>query len=469
MNNKCKRILALLMSVLLMVSLCCCKSTSDSESAYSSEDNVVSDVLDDTSSDATTDTSSDDMVNSSEDSNDGNSVIGEVSSNDPSLDGSNVSNGTTVIQPSGNDKPTTSTSSNTNGEHTITATYEWHPGLPDVDVTYKFGVLVDNVPVNSGDVTITTKTSGIKVDGNKVTIPYSVRQANKTVSVTVKHKSGTKCDVNIPCYKYTQTFNDDFDGTHLDRTKWGETQAYATTPPSDAASYTVIDRSRPVSNCLEVKDGKLILYIKKEPCYDASGKIKYLYSDGMISTSRGSDPFMQTYGLFQSRLACAEWSGVNTAFWIVPNGSHGTQYMNFKTDEPSIGLSEIDIIEASVAFGKSNRKTFCISEHFYNYKNNYSHTQQSSYYEVSDSITNYHTYSCVWTADGLYYYVDDTNIRNTTGLQAKSAGGKTVTRAHMICSIALYEDEGWVGKRDFDDSALPITASYDWVRAYKFN
>ena len=484
MKNLLKRLSVITLCILMILSLCCCRNTPDGNSSYSSESSPIINIDDgvesennDSSEDTTSDdqtvadnssgvTTSDDSGNDATSSN--GSVVGEVTTSDPSTvaSGNDGSGGTTVIAPTDDKKPTTSITTNTENGHTITATYEWHPGLPDIDVSYPLTVLVDNAPVNASEISLTSSTSGIKINGNIVTIPYSVRSQGKTVTVTAKHSSGVKCDINIPCYKYTQTFNDDFNGTELDRTKWAAHANYTTKAPADVSTYTVKDRAKGTADSYEVKDGKLNLLIKDQPCYDTANKVKYLYSECCLDT-RGN--FMQTYGLFQANMACCQYSGINSAFWMLPNGSYSTQYTNFKADEPEWGLAEIDIIEASVAFGNKDRKTFSVCEHFYDYTDNYAHTSSGKYYKVNDTITNFHTYSCVWTPDALYYYVDDELIRSTTGLTDKSAGGKSVSRAYMIVSISLYEDGGWVGKRDFDMSILPVGSQVDWVRAYKYN
>lgn len=472
MKTTIKRLVLIALCMMMVFSLCCCKKTPSNDSVNSTVSNPVINIDDDTdvssegvSSDVTTSEDTDSTVNSDTDTDSttssNNSVIGPVTSSDPS----DVASGNTVIENTGDDTPTTSTTTNTENGHTITATYEWHPGLPDTNISYPITILVDNAPVNASQVTLSSSTSGVSFSGTTVTIPYSVRAAGKTITVTAKHSSGAKCDIIIPCFKYTQTFNDDFNGTTLDRTKWSEHSSLTTTPPADVASYQVIDRAKSVKDCFEVKDGKLNMLIKDQPCYDTANKIKYLYSECCLDT-RGN--FMQTYGLFQANIACAKFGGINTAFWLLPNGSYSTQYTNFKSEDPRWGLAEIDILEASVAFGNKDRKTFCISEHYYNYKDNYDHINEGKYFKVKDTITNFHTYSCVWTADALYYYVDSDLVRSTTGLQAKSAGGKSVQRAYMIIDVALYLDNAWVGKRDFTKSDLPIAGTVDWVRAYKF-
>lgn len=437
MKNIVKKSLLIVMVLALILSLCCCGGNNGGEASKPDNTNTNN-----------SQTTSDDTDNNS-------SVEGTISGE----------NGDTTIS-STPGKPTVSESTNKDpAGNTLKAVYDWHPGLVDKDVAYTLNVSLNGSAVNAGDLTITSATTGVKISGTTITLPYSVRSAGKNVVVTIKHKKGTKCDVSIPCYSYKQTFNDDFDGNELNRTKWRDHGPGSSVAPSDVDTYEVIDRAKAAKNSYEVKDGKLYMLIKKEPVYDTANKIKYLYSECCLDTQGN---FMQKYGLFEARIACAKFGGINTAFWLLPNGSYSTQYTNFKAESPEWGLAEIDILEASVAFGKKDRKTFCITEHYYNYKKNLQHVQESKYYKVSDTITNFHTYSCVWTKDALYYYLDGELIRTADGLSDKGTGDKSVQRAYIIIDNALYLDNAWVGKRDFTEADLPISSVVDWVRAYKF-
>lgn len=374
-------------------------------------------------------------------------------------------------KPNDTSKPTSepdensSVTSNVGTESVLEVQYDWHPGLVDKDVSYILNVLVDGSPVNVDEITFECAAAGVKFAKNKITLPYSVRSAGKDVVVDIEHKSGAKGQVSIPCFAYKLTFNDDFNGTQLDRTKWSDHSSLTTTPPSDANTYEVIDRAKAIKDSYEVKNGKLYMLIKKQNVYDALNKKTYLYSECCLDTR---ESFKQKYGLFEARIACAKFAGINTAFWLLPNGGYATQYTNFKESNPEWGLAEIDILEASVAFGKSDRRTFCVTEHYYNYKKDLEHLQEAKYYKVSDTITNFHTYSCVWTKDALYYYLDGELIRVADGLSDKSTGDKSVQRAYMIIDNSLYLDNSWVGKRDFTEKDLPIASTVDWVRAYKF-
>lgn len=389
-----------------------------------------------------------------------------ASTNRPTAGGSHAAT-------TGSSRPAGSTAATTRGATTtrppaatdaggeMAVTYEWHPGLPDRDASYVMSITVNGSVVNSSDISISCSTSGVRISANTVTIPYSVRRLGRDVTVTVASKSaGASCEVSIPCKAWEMTFNDEFNGTELDRSVWNEHNTPLTADvPSDAATYEVVDRAGQAKDCFTVGGGYLNMLIKDEPVYDTTNKIKYLYSECCLDTRNG---FMQKYGCFMARVSVAEFGGINTAFWLLPNGAYSTRYTNFLQEDPNYGLAEIDILEASVAWDSE----YCITEHYYNYNAGYLHRQRATYIPV-ENITDFHEYACVWQEDALYYYCDNELVRSTTDVQAESAGGQSVQRAYMILDIALYLNGSWVGDRDFDQSDLPISAEVDWVRAYQ--
>lgn len=445
-----KSIIAIFTATFMVFVLCCCTATSTHKPIDNNYD-TTSQV------EAPNDNATNDSTQNNSDILENSSVIGTTS----------TENGDTTISTTNPTAPTTSETVNSDSNHKITVTYEWHPGLPNEDVYYDLAVKVDDKPVNVSSYVITSKVKGVTGSQNRVTLKYSAREKGENVIVTVKHETGVSCDISIPCFKWTQTFNDDFNGTELDRNKWKEHWYLTNVAPADASSYQVVDRAKPAKDCYTVSDGKLNMLIKAEPTYDTSAKIKYLYSECCLDTA---GRFEQTFGLFQARVASAKFSGINTAFWLLPNGAYSKFYTNFLSADPRYGLAEIDIYESSVAFGNYNRRTFAISEHFYDYTNNYkAGNKRSAYYKLNDDITNFHIYSCIWTADALYYYVNNKFIRSSVGLQTESADGREITPAYMIVDVSLYLDNAWVGKRDFKASDLPIAGYVDWARAYKFN
>lgn len=340
--------------------------------------------------------------------------------------------------------------------------YNWHPGVPGYDLKLPLEITANNEAVEFDKLNIITDDERVNVIGTELVIPEAVRNSKKELKVTINYTL-VKYELVIQLKSWERTFNDEFEGDTLNTDVWKSHRNHLTyTPPDDADTYEVIDRAQIAPDCYTVKDGKLNMLITDDVIYDPINKQKYLYSECCLDTK---ESFTQKYGCFSARISCAKFGGLNTAFWLLPLGKYSTKYTNFKTDNPKIGLSEIDILETSAAWGNGNR--FCITEHYYDYTNDYAHTMEGEYYEVEDKMTDFHTFTCVWFEDSLYYYVEDKLLRATFNLQADGVGGETMTEAYMIIDVSCYLDNSWVGKRNFTKADLPISAQVDWVRAYK--
>lgn len=340
--------------------------------------------------------------------------------------------------------------------------YNWHPGVPGYDLKLPLEITANNCEIDFEKLTLVADDERVRIDKTVLIIPECVRNTKKELKVTVSY-AAIKYELIIPLKSWEITFNDEFEGDTLNTDVWKSHRNHMTyTPPEDADTYEVIDRAQIAPNCYTVKDGKLNMLITDDVIYDPIYKQKYLYSECCLDTK---DSFTQKYGCFSARISCAKFGGLNTAFWLLPLGKYSTKYTNFKSNNPKIGLSEIDILETSAAWGKGN--CFCISEHYYDYTDNYAHTLEGEYYEVEDKMTDFHTFTCVWFEDSLYYYVEDKLLRTTFNLQADGVDGETMTEAYMIIDVSCYLDNSWVGKRNFTKADLPISAQVDWVRAYK--
>lgn len=340
--------------------------------------------------------------------------------------------------------------------------YNWHPGIPGYDLKLPLEITANNESIDFEKLSIIIDDDRVSISGTELVIPESVRNEKKELKVTFIYDV-INYELIIPLKSWEITFNDDFDGDTLNTDAWKSHRSQMTyIPPEDADTYEVIDRAQIAPNCYTVKDSMLNMLITDNAIYDPIAKQKYLFSECCLDTK---DYFTQKYGCFSARISCAKFGGLNTAFWLLPVGKYGTKYTNFKTDNPKIGLSEIDILETSAAWGNGNR--FCITEHYYDYTDNYAHTMEGEYYEVDDKMTDFHTFTCVWFEDSIYYYVDGKLLRATFNLQADGVEGETMTEAYMIVDVSCYLDNSWVGKRNFTKADLPISAQVDWVRAYK--
>ncbi len=353
-------------------------------------------------------------------------------------------------------------------EATVVADYTWHPGLIDRDVSYDLAITVDGETTTTA--ILSCDNQDVTIDGYKVTIPYSVRASGNDLILTVSDSLGNYLGtINIPCKSWTQSFGDEFaqeNGSAFDANKWGNSSSCSTTP-TDGKTYTENDRAGMNVNAYEIKNGKLVMKVTDEDCY--SGTNQYNYSEFCINTK---DSFRQEYGLFEANIATTGVEGVNTAFWLLPYGSIPEQFTTFKQDDPSYGLSEIDILETPMYNGNQVAQ---INEHYYDYLNNNDHISFDGTGEnkfIVDNIEQQHTYSCAWLESGIYYYIDNELVYLTTDVQPESEDGeKVVRRAYMIIDVSYQGPDSWLGTApdNFDTLVAngDVHADVDWIRAYK--
>lgn len=327
---------------------------------------------------------------------------------------------------------------------------QWHPGIPGFDASYDLAVKYDGLYVNSESIRLSCPSAAVKVSGSKVIIPETVRNSGKAVTINAVYlPTGQKASLSIPVKTYTKTFGDEFDGTSLDTTKWNYEEYY------DNGTKTALLKENH-----KVENGTLsLLGVKK------SGTLwgdSYEYASGGIDTNK---IFLQQYGCFLVSMKTPAQGGVNAAFWLIPGGDYGKNYGSFLQSNTNIGLAEIDIIEISANW----KNHYYTTDHYYDYKNNYAHTQKSIDVDVmKDPSAAFHVYGCVWEENALYYYCDGRLAGIHDGLTGTSTGGAKSKRMYVILSLGLGEKTGgWLGGWTFDESEFPISMDVDWVRVYK--
>ena len=431
-----------LIAFLLAVPLCACRGSVTN----SSKDSTVSSTTAAEESDTGTETSA---INT-DTTGSGTSMTG-----DGTTTGKNGTPGTATA------KGQTTTTTKRQGEatstaspvkHTLTLSLDqWHPGVAGYDAEYMIVPVMDDQLVGAKQMIYSNSTGGVKISGNTVTIPYSVRSKGQPVTITGKENStGVTATVSIPCKTWTSSFGDEFDGTSLDSSKWG---CHEEGTGDIALMY---------HENATVADGKLSLWVKKEQ-KTYNGRT-YEYTQGSVSTY---GKYTQKYGLFTCSMKIPKQSALNSAFWMFPGGAYGSTYHFYDKTQPSKGCSELDFVEISGYWGKK----YCITEHFYDTADNKAHTSKYLYPELSvDPTENFVEYSCAWLEDGLYYYANgklvwyDISVSPTGG----SNGKKTGRPGRIIVSLGMYAPENtWCGPWQFKDSDFPISLEVDYVRAYQ--
>lgn len=206
-------------------------------------------------------------------------------------------------------------------------------------------------------------------------------------------------------------WNDEFDGTSLDTTKWdyqtGNGSAYGVSGwgNSEEQIYT--------KNNTTVADGKLTITAKKE----ANGG----YTSARLRTVKeeigangkaavGTPLKIGTYGKVESKIKLPAGDGIWPAFWMLP---HDSEYGTWAAS------GEIDIMEAR---GRLPGEV-CGTIHYGNAWPNNSSSGKTYNFTSGDTIEQYHVYTIEWDPTQMRWYVDGnlySTLSNWFSVQSES-------------------------------------------------
>jgi len=218
---------------------------------------------------------------------------------------------------------------------------------------------------------------------------------------------------------YTLFWEDNFEGTELDKTKW----APRGTGPRR------IGYNDP--SMIEVKDGHLHLK------YD-------IKKDSIMAGAIGTgSTFMTTYGYFECRAQMQNSTGIWSAFWMQsPNISKG--------EDPGEFGAEIDIFEYFKEEGEDHM-THCV--HWAYGPNQKSSGRMDS--DLPGLSEGFHTFALEWTSEKYAFYMDGLKFHETNK-------GLSHTDQYMILSMEIPTYlEG------IKNASAPDAMIVDYVRVYK--
>jgi beta-glucanase (GH16 family) len=242
------------------------------------------------------------------------------------------------------------------------------------------------------------------------------------------------------------TFDDEFSGTAIDRTKWMVQTTYAT--GFHSGQECMVDSPKNVS----VSSGTLKLTARKEAskflCQKPGADYTTQYTSGSVS---GWGKFAQTFGRFEIRakFPAATISGLQSALWMRPQYPTTTSF-------PASG--EIDIAEAY-----SKYPDRAIPYLHYSIAN-YDPTITNSNCIVG-SIADFHTYTAVWTKTGIAITYDG----KLCTLHYWNPKYPAISPAPFDKPFVLYLTQALgVGVNGFRPYAtpLPATSQIDYVRIW---
>lgn len=251
---------------------------------------------------------------------------------------------------------------------------------------------------------------------------------------------------------YTLAFNDEFNGTTLNRSKWFTRYIYGAETSDhlndEKQHYRDNDNHR-------VADGVLSLVARKVSSTAAWGMN---YESGMIRSD-----WTTRYGYFEARVKMPGGVGLWPAFWL-----------NSDVDEagrlgwpPEIDIFEFvnnDVEDRTNMIHQSVVRQTSTTDVALTFNDTSFSTSNNDYYAPFNFNEGWHTVGCEWTPDQVTFYVDGvkTATRHYTWTYND---GSLAGPAHILLNLAV--GGSWAGRHGIDDTAFPQAMQVDWVRAYK--
>jgi len=203
---------------------------------------------------------------------------------------------------------------------------------------------------------------------------------------------------------WTCTFNDDFDGTALDRTKWVPQTVFSTGNYLSGAYACYYDDPSLIS----VSGGALHLMLQRmdppRPCGDVLPLQTTSYGGGMVSTYH---LFSQQYGRFEARFRTTKTDqpGLQESWWLWPDDREGVT-----GSWPLTG--EIDIVETYSRYPGLGIPFL----HYTPRDNGGPVPGLNTSWDCRAERGVWNTYTLVWTATSIEAYVNGSScLLNTSG------------------------------------------------------
>ncbi len=236
-------------------------------------------------------------------------------------------------------------------------------------------------------------------------------------------------------FETTPSWQDNFDGTTVDGTKWTFETGGSGWGNNELQYYTAGNNSK-------VQGGNLIIEARKE----TNSGMQYT-SSRMITKGKGD--FL--YGRMEVRAKLPKGRGTWPAIWMLPSDN---TYGNW----PSSG--EIDIME-HVGYDPG-KVHFSVHTSAYNHTRN---TQKSANKMVPTATDGFHVYRVDWTPYAVRGFIDNEQyfefINENNGFTAWPFD----KRFFLILNVAVGGN--WGGAQGVDNNIFPTTMEVDYVKVFK--
>jgi beta-glucanase (GH16 family) len=217
---------------------------------------------------------------------------------------------------------------------------------------------------------------------------------------------------------YALSWSDEFNGPAVDSDKW----QYRT----DSKMWSTQQAAN-----VSISDGKLVIALKDEHVDNKS------YTGGGIISKRTFE-----YGYYEARFKVPPGSGWHTSFWTMA-------YNNANT-KPE-GTQEIDICEQdSVHTTKYSAGVIAWGNH------GAGHGRK--YVKTPDLAADFHVWGCEFTPTVVKFFFDGKLTHQTEATNFKQ-GPQNIWLTCIACGLG--------GTKFVDNSKLPATAEFDYVRFFE--
>jgi len=233
----------------------------------------------------------------------------------------------------------------------------------------------------------------------------NIRMVSQSIAAIMLLSAMAALAVPPPGFNWTQTFNDDFDGTVLNETKW---------KPRFFGCHVINNelQARQPGN-VSVRDGKLYLTARKEQCtyaYCGQPGIVKNYSSGCV-VSEGK--FAQRYGYWETRAMLPRGRAMWPTFWILPQNASGS----IAGWPPEGDIYEIINGGDGPVFGVIGN--WFGSGSYPNCNGNGGSPTSGAWgggatNPQSDMSKTYHNIGMLWTPDSVVWYMDDQRFQGGT-------------------------------------------------------
>lgn len=194
---------------------------------------------------------------------------------------------------------------------------------------------------------------------------------------------------------------------------------------------------------VRVEDGVLEITARKETMHDNQ------YSSARLVTKNKGD---WKFGKIEVSAKLPPGRGLWPAIWMLPTD---WEYGGW----PDSG--EIDIME-HVGFNPDSIFQTVHTKSF----NHRLGTQVGKATYVDDVYDQFHTYSIIWNAGQIDFYIDEEKQHTFLNSGRGFDEWPFDQRFHLILNLAIGGD--WGGQKGIDDSIFPAVFTVDYVRVYKF-